>query len=63
MVTGEHPEVSEGRRRLINTDVFEYEEADEYGSIDNDGDASDEEDVSGFGDAGVRTGVTQSRIE
>ena len=63
MVTSEHPEVIEGRRRLITADVFESEEAAEYGSIDNDGAASDEEEESGSGEVGVRTGVTQSGIE
>ena len=41
MVTSENPEVIEGRRWLIALDVPEYEEADEDGSIDNDGAASD----------------------
>ena len=43
MVVSEHPEVIEGRRRLISTDVLDSEEAYEDGSIDNDGAASDEE--------------------
>ena len=63
MVTSEHPEVIEGRRRLIATDVLDSEEAAEDGSVDNDGAASDEEEESGSGEAGVRTGVTQSGIE
>ena len=60
MVAIEHPEVIEGRRMLIATDLLDSEEAAEYGSIDNYGDASDEEDESGLGGAGARTGVTKS---
>ena len=60
MVASEHPEVIEGRRRLIATDVLDSEEAAEDGSIDNNGAASDEEDESGSGEAGMKTGVTQS---
>ena len=60
MVASKHPEVIEGRRWFITTDVLDSEEADEDGSIDNYGAASDEEDDSGSGEAGVRTGVTQS---
>ena len=63
MVTSEHPEVIEGRRRLIATYFLDSEEAAEDGSIDNDGAASDEEEESGLGEAGVRTGVTQLGIE
>ena len=37
MVASEHPELIEGRRRLIATDVLESEEAADDGSIDNDG--------------------------
>ena len=37
----------EGRHWLITTYVLESEEADEDGSIDNDGAALDEEDGSG----------------
>ena len=59
MVASEKTEVIEGRRRLIATDVLDSEEASEDGSIDNDGDASYEEDESGFGEAGVITCVTQ----
>ena len=33
MVASEHPEVIEGRRWLIATDVPESEEANEYGSL------------------------------
>ena len=47
MVASEHPEVIEGGHRLIATDVLDSEEADEDGSIDNDGAALDEEDESG----------------
>ena len=60
MVASEHPEVIEGRRRLIVTDVLDSEEVAEDGSIDNDGDASYEEDYSGLGEVVLRTGVTQS---
>ena len=42
MVASEHPEVIEGRRRLIATDVPDSEESAEDGSIGNDGAASDE---------------------
>ena len=51
------------RRRFIDTDVPDSEEAAYYGSVDNDGVALDEEDESGLGDAGVITGVTQSGTE
>ena len=47
MVASEHPEVTEGRLRLISTYVLESEEATEYVSIDNDGASLDEEDKSG----------------
>ena len=50
-------------RDLISTEVLESEEAAEYGSIDNDGDSSDEEDESVLGQAGVIIGVTQSGTE
>ena len=60
MVASENPEVIEGRRRLIATDVLDSEEAAEDGFIDNNGAASDEEDESGSGEVGMRTGVTQS---
>ena len=63
MVVSEHPEVIEGRRRLIATDVLDYEEVAEDGSIDNYGAASDEEDESVSGEAGVKTCVTQSVTE
>ena len=60
MVSSEHPEVIEGRQRLIATDVLDFEEADEDVSIDTYGAALDEEDESGSGGTGGRTGVTQS---
>ena len=55
MVATEHPEVIEGRQRLISVDVIDYEEADEDDSIDKYGAASDEEDGSGL----VGVGVTE----
>ena len=58
MVASENPEVIEGSWWLITTDVLDYEEASEDGLIDNYGAALDEEDESGSGEAGVRTGVT-----
>ena len=63
MVESENREVIKGRRRLIDTDVIDSEKADQDGSIDNDGVASDEEDASGSGQAGVKTGVTKSGTE
>ena len=63
MVAGENPELIEWRQRLTATDVLDSEKSAEDGSIDNDGDALDEEDDSGFGEAGVRTGVTKSETE
>ena len=63
MVASEHPEVIEGRRQLIATDVIDSEEEDEDGYIDNYSAASDEEDDIGLGEAGVRTGVAQSGTE
>ena len=63
MVASEHPEVIEGRRRLIATDVLDSEEAAEDSSVDNDGAASGEENESGLGEAGVITGVNQSVTE
>ena len=59
MVASEHHEVIDGRRWLIATDVLESEEADEDCSIYNDGAVLDEENESGFVEAGLRTGVTQ----
>ena len=58
MVASEHPEVIEGRRRLISTDVIDSKETAEYGSIDNNVSDSDEEDESGLIEVGVITGVT-----
>ena len=63
MVASENLDMIKGRRRLIFTNVLDSEEADKDVSIDNDGDSSDEEDDSGLGEAGVRTGVTQSGTE
>ena len=63
MVASEHPEMIEGRRRLIATDVLESDEAADDGSIDNDGAALDEEYDSGSGETGVRTCVTKSETE
>ena len=63
MVASENPEVIEGRRRLIAIGVLDSEEAAEDGSIDNDGAALYEEDESGSGEAGMRTGVTESGTE
>ena len=53
----------EGRQWLIFTDVLDSNEADENGSIDNDGAASDEEYDSGSLEAIVITGFTQSGTE
>ena len=47
MLASEHPEMIEGRRRLIATDVLEYKEAAEDSFIGYDGAALDEEDESG----------------
>ena len=63
MVASEHPEVIEGMRQLIATDVLDSEEAAEDSSVDNDGAASGEENESGLGEAGVSTGVNQSVTE
>ena len=46
MAAKEHPEVIEGRRRLIAVDVLDYEEADEDAAIDQDDATLDEEDGS-----------------
>ena len=59
MVVSEHPKVIEGRQRLIATDFLESEEASDYGSIYGDGADTDEEDESGWGEAGVSTVVTE----
>ena len=53
MIANEHPEVIEGRRRVIAVDVLEYEEAEEYAYIDHGFDTLDEEDGSGLVGAGV----------
>ena len=63
MVASEHPEVIEGRRRFISTDVLDSGEAYEDVSIDNNGSALDEEDASVLGEAGVRICVTKSVTE
>ena len=63
MVVSEHTQVIDRRQRLIVTDVIDSDEVSEDDSIDNNGAASDEEDESGLGEAGVRIGVTQSGIE
>ena len=49
MVAKERPEVIEGRRRSIDVDVLDSEEAAEDASIFHDDAAFDEEGVSGFG--------------
>ena len=59
MVAGEDPEVIEGRRQLIYTDVIDLDEVDDYSTIDDDGADSDEEDKSGLGEAVMITGVTE----
>ena len=63
MVASENPEVIEGRRWFIVTDILDSEQVAEDGSVDNDGAASDKEDESGSLEAGVRSGVTQSGTE
>ena len=63
IVASKRTEVIEGRHQLIATDVIDYKEATEDGYIDNDGSDLDEEDGSGSGVAGVRTGVNQSGTE
>ena len=63
MVASENPEVIEGRRRLIVTDVIDSEQAVEDGYIDDDGAASYEEDDSGSGEVGVITGATEVGTE
>ena len=60
MVVSEHPELIEGRRRLIYIDVLDSDEASDDGSIYNGAAALDE---SGSGETGVITGVTQSGTE
>ena len=63
MVASEHPDMIEGRRRLIATYILESDEAADDGSIDNDGADQDEEYNSGLGETGVRTCVTKSETE
>ena len=53
MVANEHPEVIEGRRRLIAANVLDYEEAYEDTSIVHDDAAEIEEDGSGLVGANV----------
>ena len=53
MVAKEHPEVIDGRGRLIAVDVLDSEEEAEDVSIDHDDAASDENDGSGLVGAGV----------
>ena len=48
MVAKEHPDVIEGRQRLIAVDVLDSEEADEDASIVHDDAAFDEENGSGL---------------
>ena len=63
MVASENPEVIEGRRQLISTDVLDSDEAAGDGSTDNDGAVLNEEDDSGLVEAGVRRCITQSGTE
>ena len=58
MVASEHPDVIERRWWFIATDFIDSDEADYYGSVDNYCADSCEEDKSGLGEAGVKTGVT-----
>ena len=60
MFASEHPEVIEGRRRLIATDFFNSDDGDGDISIDNGGDASNKEYNMGLGESDVKTYVTQS---
>ena len=53
MLVKEHPEVIEGRQRLITVDVIDSEDADEYAYINNYGATLDEEYGSGLVGAGV----------
>ena len=53
MVAKEHPEIIEGRQRLIDVDVLDSEEAAEDDSIVHDDAALGEEDDSGLVGAGV----------
>ena len=53
MAAKEHPEIIEGRRRLIAVDVLDSEEEAEDASIVHDDAAFDEEDGSGLVGIGV----------
>ena len=63
MVASEHTEVIEERRRLIYTEVIDYENSYQDVSIDGDGHAQDEEDKIGSGEAGVSTGVAEVGVK
>ena len=63
IVVSEHPEMIEGRLRLVATDVLDSKEAAENFSICDDGAALDDEDESGSGEASLRTGFTQLGTE
>ena len=60
MFASEHPEVIEGRRRLIATYFLYSDEGVGDISIDNGGDALDKEYDRVLGELDVRTYVTQS---
>ena len=59
MVASGHPEVILGRQLLIATENIDYQQAADYGSIDDDGADFEKEDESGLGEAVVSTGVTE----
>ena len=59
MVESKHNDAIDGRRRLIDVNVLDPEEAAEYSSIDVGCSAFYEEDDSGSGEEGVSTGVTE----
>ena len=61
MVAKEHPEVIEGRRRLISVDVIFSQEVAENASIIHDNADFDEEDVSGLVGAGVTEEVRDTQ--
>ena len=63
MVATDHPEVIEGRRRLITVDVLDYEETAEDASIVHDDADFDEEDGSGLLWAGVTEEVQDMHKE
>ena len=48
-----------GRQQFIVMDIPDYEEADEYDFIDNDGYDPDEEEEIGLRESGMNTGVTE----